>query len=407
MSTSVESPVVVRSEGTGSRPAVLFFATDVAKQSGASYALRETIRRVTARGTRAVVVIPDLPDSREMFPASEFDVVYLKINRVRRTLNPSVQARYLFAFGPTLARLRKIIREKQVDILHFNEITDFIGGMAARMSGIPAVCHVRADGIPNPFRAILLWMLSRLTDAVVVPSKSTSEWMVADRPGLESRINLIYDYAFDITPYDPAISGAAFREEVGIPADATMVTLVSKLHVMKGHICFIKAAEQVMNQTDKVRFVMVGGALEGHDEDAKEITELARELTPEPYMKLVGPRSDLPVVYAASDITVHCPIYPDPYPTVVLLAMLMGKPVIGSDIGGIPEQIDHERTGLLVPPDDPSALAQAIIELTEDKAKRESIGAAGMEFIRNAFDPDEQGRRLEELYADVLARCRA
>ncbi len=84
--------------------------------------------------------------------------------------------------------------------------------------------------------------------------------------------------------------------------------------------------------------------------------------------------------------------------------MFAGKPVIGSDIGGIPEQIDHDKTGILVPPGDPDALANAILQLASDPAKRESLGSAARSRISESWVPETQGRLLAELYCEVIQR---
>ena len=113
---------------------------------------------------------------------------------------------------------------------------------------------------------------------------------------------------------------------------------------------------------------------------------------------------DLPAVYAACDIAVHCPVFPDTYPTVVLLAMAAGKAVIGSATGGIPEQINDGETGLLVPANDPEALAQAILELARDPDRRKSLAAAARTKVREEFAPETQVRLLMEVYAEVAGR---
>ena len=382
---------------------VLFFASDVRLQSGASYALCETVKRVSALGVKPIVVIPDTEDSYKLFPEKHFDVVYLKMRRVRRTLNPKVQLDFMLSIIPMLTALYRIIKQNNVKILHFNEITDFFAGFVARLCGIPVVCHVRADGIPNPFRKILLILLNIFSDAVIVPSKSNVHWITEDYQKLSRKVSLIYDYAFDRSKYDHTISGSAFRAELGLSEDDKLVVLVSKLQIPKGHICFINAVAEVLKTTQKVTFVIVGGGVDGHDEDLNKIMSLADDLVNPESLRFVGQRTDLPMIYAACDIAVHCPIYPDPYPTVVLLAMLMGKPVIGSDIGGIPEQIEHDVTGILVPPDDPIALANAICLLVRDEIKAKSLGSMAMERVRTDFSPDKQADLIISVYDSLLS----
>lgn len=383
---------------------VLYYSGYVSPESGASHALRQTVRRVQANGIQVTLAVPDTAASREMFPADEFAVAYIRIQRPRRSPNPLVQARYLLSLPLTLLALDRLVREKQPAIVHFNEITDFIAGAVARWRGVPALCHVRAECPSNPYRWLLLFALRRLAQMIVVPSRFTGSWIRNADPGLGQRLRLIYDYAFDASQYRPSSPGSELRKQLGIPEDAALVVMVSKLVPLKGHECFIRAAERVMAATGKVRFVLVGGPVPGHEAEAAEIEALAARLTPPPGLLLLGHRSDLPQIYAACDIAVHCPVYPDPYPTVVLLPMLAGKPVIGSNIGGIPEQIAHEQTGLLVAPDDPAALAASILQLALNPARRKQLGSAAEEAIREAYRPENQGRQLAELYQEIRGR---
>jgi glycosyltransferase involved in cell wall biosynthesis len=351
---------------------------------------------------RPVIVVPDSTDSRQLFSGIEGEIVHLKMRRARLTWNVWTHATFFLSLPATLLALRRLIRRKNVDLVHFNEITDFIAGVAAKSCGVPCVCHVRADGLPNPYRWLLLATLNRVANTVVVPSKSTGAWLVAGAPTLSGKIRLIYDYAFDVREYEKEPSGADLRRELGIGPNDVLVLLVSKLLVWKGHLVFIRAAEQVFKTAPNTHFAIVGGAVSGHEREEAEIRALAQELLPGRPFHFVGPRSDLAHVYAASDIAVHCPIYPDPYPTVVLLGMLAGKPVIGTEIGGIPEQIENGRTGVLVPPADPAALADAILRLAQDAARRSRLGSAAREEIKINFAPARQGQLLTELYERAI-----
>jgi glycosyltransferase involved in cell wall biosynthesis len=385
-------------------PRVLFFTTIMSWEGGACRAFRETVKRVAARGVQPLVVVPECADSLEMFPKANFDVVYLKLQRPRRTWNAWIQGKYLVSFPSTFLSLRRLIRQRRIDLVHFNELMDFVAGMAARSCGVPCVCHVRAHRLPNPYRWTLLSALRATVDAIVVPSRYTAAWIKAEDAKLAERVRLIHDYAWDVNESEPDASGAEFRRELGLTSDQVLVTLVSKLTPPKGHECFIRAAEKVLKVSHDIRFVVIGGPVAGHERAADEIRALGEKLAPVPALRFVGPRFDLPSVYAASDIVVHCPIFPDTYPTVVLLPMFAGKPVIGSDIGGIPEQIEHNKTGVLVPRNDPAALAGAILRLAHDPSTRESIGSAAQKAIRESWRPEKQGRLLAKLYSEVIQR---
>jgi glycosyltransferase involved in cell wall biosynthesis len=391
--------MIERASAKESSLRVLYFSTFVSRESGASYALRQMVRRVARSGIRSTVVIPDSLESREMFSDQEFDVVYLEMQRPRRTFNFVTHASYCLSFPKTLLALRRLIRDRNVQIVHCNEITDFIAAFAAKLSGVPCVYQVRHDGIPNPYRRVLTLTLKTTADAIVVPSKSTATWLGSDVNSLAERISLIYDYAFDPDEYQTGTSGIAVRRELGIGSNEIFVILVSKLVTPKGHLCFVRAAEIAQASSTRIRFAIVGGPVPGHEGEALTIQALARKVAPS--ILFLGARLDLAEVYAACDIAVHCPIYPDTYPTVVLLPMLMGKPVIGTRIGGIPEQIEHGKTGVLVPPDDPGALARAFLDLAQDPCARATFGGAAMKKLRGELATQAQGSLLAELYRKV------
>jgi glycosyltransferase involved in cell wall biosynthesis len=383
-------------------PRVMFFTTIMSWEGGACRAFREAVKRVAARGVDPVVVVPDCADSYEMFPKSDFDVVYLKMQRPRRTWNPWIQGRYLAFFPATLLSLRRLIREKEIQLVHFNELMDFIAGIAARWCAVPCVCHVRAHRLPHPYRWALLTMLKSTVDAIVVPSRYTGAWIMAEDAKLGERVRLIDDFAWDVNESQPEASGDEFRRELDLAPGQILVTLVSKLTLSKGHQDFIRAAERVLKETSNIRFVVVGGPIEGQERAAERIKALGAKLAAAPGLRFMGRRTDIPSVFAGSDIVVHCPTFPDTFPTVVLLGMLAGKPVIGSSIGGIPEQIHHDKTGILIPPGDPEALAEAILYLARDPGKRESLGAAAKKGITESWVPETQGRLLAELYSEVI-----
>lgn len=381
---------------------VLFFTTIMTWDGGACRALRATVKRVAAAGVVPLIVVPEGPDSRKMFPKDEFDVVYLKIQRPRRTWNPLVQVRFLLRFPSTFLSLRRLIKERQVRLVHFNELLDFVAALAAVSCGVPAVCHVRSHRLPNPYRWAFLKLLKVTTEAVVVPSRYTAEWIKAESAELGERVRLIYDYAWEDEGLQTHAAGGDFRRELGLSPGQVLVVLVSRLLPLKGHDCFIRAAERVLRVRENIRFIVVGGAVEGREREAGEIKSLGEKLAPPPGLQFLPSRQDLDSVYSAADIVVHCPTYPDTYPTVVLLPMFAGKPVIGSDIGGIPEQIENDKTGVLVPPNDPPALANAILDLAADQTRRQSLGRAAQKAIRERWAPQAQGRLLVELYSQVI-----
>jgi glycosyltransferase involved in cell wall biosynthesis len=115
---------------------------------------------------------------------------------------------------------------------------------------------------------------------------------------------------------------------------------------------------------------------------------------------------DLPGALRAMDIFAQPSILDEGFPTAVLEAQLAGLPVIASDVGGTRETMDVERTGLLVPPRDIAALAEAIRMLAENPERRKATGEAGPEWIRTSFTLDNMIRQVSEVYEKALAEYR-
>ena len=115
-----------------------------------------------------------------------------------------------------------------------------------------------------------------------------------------------------------------------------------------------------------------------------------------------GYRRDIPQIMAASDIVAHCSIYPDPFPGVVLQGMSLGKPVVASDLGGPREQIEDRISGLLVEPNNPSALAEAICALQSQQEYRAAMGEAAADRATSVFSTERFLSRLSDVYASLI-----
>ena len=119
-------------------------------------------------------------------------------------------------------------------------------------------------------------------------------------------------------------------------------------------------------------------------------------------MTFLGYRRDVPAIMAAADVVTHCSTYPDPFPEVVLQGMAMGKAVVASDLGGPREQIEDHVSGVLVPPDDPSALADAISALLQAPERRASLGGEAALRVPSLFGAESFYRRLSEIYRRLI-----
>jgi glycosyltransferase involved in cell wall biosynthesis len=150
-----------------------------------------------------------------------------------------------------------------------------------------------------------------------------------------------------------------------------------------------------------LQMAIVGGSLFGLEQDYRAALEqLARDFDVADRIRFVGFRDDMDVVYASADIVLHTSVAPEPYGLVVAEGLAHGRAVIASDAGGVPEQIEHERNGLLVQPEDPGALADALVRMANEPGLRLQLGAAALE--APVTTPRSAAARLESLYERTL-----
>jgi glycosyltransferase involved in cell wall biosynthesis len=173
---------------------------------------------------------------------------------------------------------------------------------------------------------------------------------------------------------------------------------VGRLQPEKGVDVFLRAAALVSARVPSARFVVVGdGPLRG------ELEALAGRLGLEGRVEFLGYRPDARELLGGLDV-LAVSSRSDGAPLVVLEALTAGVPVVGSAVGGIPDQIRHGREGLLVPPGDPHALADALAALVAEPARARAMGAAGRRRARD-FSHSRMVDEIEATYRDVLTEC--
>jgi glycosyltransferase involved in cell wall biosynthesis len=186
-----------------------------------------------------------------------------------------------------------------------------------------------------------------------------------------------------------AEAGAA-RERLGIGA-APLVLYAGKRSIGKGTPVLLEALDRIAAAVPGTRFALAGKG---------DMPIPAR-----PDLRVLGvlPQAELFALYRAADVIVVPSVWPEPLSRVLLEAMRVGRPVVATAVGGTPEAVEHGVTGLLVPRQDPEALAKAVIELLLDPERRARMGRAAAERARTAFDEERLVTALLEVYREVAA----
>jgi glycosyltransferase involved in cell wall biosynthesis len=204
----------------------------------------------------------------------------------------------------------------------------------------------------------------------------------------------------DLVRFHPDVDGARIRAELGIPDDVPVVGMVAHLTPWKGHEDFLSVAAKVPG----ARCLVSGGDIyetEGHAGYLERLRRRAVDLGLGGRVHFLGNRDDVPEVLAALDVLVHCPTAPEPFGRSVAEAMAVGKPVVAARAGGLPEIVEDDVTGLLVPPGDVTACATAVTRLLSDPALRARMGAAGRRRAEFLFAPAPHAEQVMRIYREI------
>lgn len=200
-------------------------------------------------------------------------------------------------------------------------------------------------------------------------------------------------------------SRATLQAELGVADDEKIVVNASMIKFWKGQHIFIEAAAEALKQFPDTVFLIIGEAQFGKDKEyERQLSAQVDELNLAGRVKFLGFRRDVYRLVAAADCLVHCPVTSDPLPTIVLEAMAAETPVIGSCIGGIPEQVDHQKTGLLVEPDNAQALAQAVVQMLKNLERGKYFAQAAQKKLQQEFSLESFARKFEQIYDNLSGR---
>jgi glycosyltransferase involved in cell wall biosynthesis len=286
-------------------------------------------------------------------------------------------------------RLSQILKEKNIDVLH-THLTSCaqLGSAAARMAGVPCASSVLK--MTKKQRYMKSDKLMPCSDAVMEHLRNQHV------PA--SFMRRVYT-GIDFDRYKEGLGSLEnARGEFGFGPDAEVIGVIARLVHMKGHSVLLNAFPAVAARRPDARLLIVG------DGELREPLELqAASLGIKDKIVFAGTRRDLPRILNTINVSVLSSVEKEGLPVILVESALFGKPVVMTDVAGIKEVVRNRETGLLAPPNDPKALAKALIETLEKPDEAAVRARAALEFVRREFDVNYTTRQIEEVYREVIA----
>lgn len=299
---------------------------------------------------------------------------------------------------PEALKIFSIIKKKEISLVHVN--ISIMAGIpaiiAAKFAGVPCVSHFR---LTRKFFKIELFFIKWINKLIVL---NTSSYESVKKIVGKERVGLIYD-GIEVNDFEKIESGL-FRKELGLNS-MPLVGLVGRIVQGKGQKEFVLAAREILKSISEVKFIIVGDAIGDKDAYYKEVKDLVRNSDLQERVIFAGWRNDIKNILTDLDIFVFATTtFPEGFGITIIEAMILGKPVIATNIPGPSDIVIHGETGYLVPPEDTDVMTEKIAYLLKNREVAKKMGELGKKRVEEYFNIKNTVDKIGSLYIELLKK---
>jgi glycosyltransferase involved in cell wall biosynthesis len=294
-------------------------------------------------------------------------------------------------------RIARLLRAEGAQLLNTHSSVDaWVGGIAARWLGLPVVRtrHLAIRIRRNPVSPMVYTWLA---DRIVTTGAEGREILIEQAGAAPGRVAVV-PTGVDTARFAPeAADGRRIRRALGFTDETPVVGIVAVIRRRKGHQVLLEAVASAPLRGRGTHLVIAGeGPVRG------QVEARAAELGLQEWVHFLGHREDVPDLLAACDVVALPSVLGEGVPQTILQALAVQRPVVASDVAGIRQVVRHDETGLLVPPEDPRALAEAIARLLADPETGRRLGAAGRALVASGYSVTHMADAMERVYAATV-----
>ena len=288
-------------------------------------------------------------------------------------------------------RLSRMMKRHDCRLVHFHDAHSVaLGAAAARRAHVPLRFISRRVDFPVKDNRFSQRKYTQEVDGIIAISEGVKKVLLGS--GIPSALISVIPSGIDFSPFREVTSRDFLRREFSFAKDDYLVGIVAALEDHKGHTYLIQASKILREQAPKIKVIVVGtGSLR------MELDRQVRDLGVDDIVFFLGFREDVPRILASLDLFVLSS-HLEGLGTSLLDAMASRLPVVATETGGIPEVVIHQKTGLLVPPRDPAALAQGVLTLYRDRELSARLASQGFEFVNEKFSAEGMAWKIIDLY---------
>lgn len=286
--------------------------------------------------------------------------------------------------------VKKILREEKADILHArSRVPAMIGYYAARAAGVIFITTCHGYYSKKPFSKVMGWGKFVIAISQVIAKHMMEAFKVPYR-----RIRLIYRGV--------DLEGFKYRELDDSLKSAHAIGIIGRLSPLKGHIFFLRAAAKTIRYFPRIKVLIIGDISPGKERYKQELEDLVRKLGLSRNVEFLGRRSDIPEILAGLDALVLATTVPEGFGRVIIEAFASGVPVVATSVGGVTEIIRDGENGLLVPPEDPQSMSEAIVRILKDRGLAKELTQRARKDAEERFNLDRMVTETLRVYEEAL-----
>ena len=369
--------------------------------SGADESLTLILRGLDKNLFNPIVAVPQKGSYAKKFEECGAKVIALPFARIKRSLNPFYIIGYAFSQFLEIPRFKKIIREYKIDIVHTNMEVVLSSGIAAKLCKVKSVYHYRHNAYDKPkiVYDVFIGLISKIADTIFVISKAVGEAFY--RRGIKDKVKVLYN-AIETAKFQNERRENFFINNFQISRNDKVVVTVGRINKRKNLEDFVKMASLVVKKRGDTKFFIVGEAhFKEEQRYKKNLLAMIKDLNLEDSVILAGKHGAIPYVMNSADIITLSSCH-EGFGRVLVEAMAVGKPLVGSDSGAIPEIMDYCECGVIYPIGDAEAFAKAVIKLLDDPDECKRLGEAGKKRVKENFTLEAQRAKIEEEYKKLF-----
>lgn len=311
----------------------------------------------------------------------------------------------LFTFPLTVFAIVKIINRENIDIVHVNGLLSFHAPIAALLTKKKVVWHLISSLYPKTLVSLLMPFIRIMADQIVVIAKKLGEYYMGSQTKLaKTHAQIIYECVdgdkfnlFTVSKNDID----KMKKEFNLNHCEKVVGCIGNINPIKGYEYYIESASLIKKEIDDVKFLIIGDILDPQKNYyCKKLINLIGSLKMGQDIIFAGKRDEMPQILSLFDVFFLTSIN-EGTPLVILEAMAMEKPVVATDVGGISEQVADGETGIIVPPRNSKAIAEAVIYLLEHADERIRMGKKARERAKEMFSLERCVEEHRKLYENV------